>query len=84
MEPHVVKRYIDEIFAFLDLSSASKFTGGKPVAKSGSVGVLNPVRGIDYETWLRERYRMVKTDSNVFGHTTSDGFHSEITIWKHK
>ena len=85
MEPQIVKRYVDEIFrlnpAYILLRNLQE---GKPKAQNGHIGVNTPVHGADYVRWLENKYDLVRSDSTVFGHTTSDGFHSEITIWKRK
>ena len=85
MEPQIVKRYIDEIFrltpAYLLLRNLKE---GKPLAKDGYIGVTAPVLGADYVRWLKNKYDLVMSDSTVFGYTTSDGFHSELCLWKRK
>lgn len=84
MEPETVKAYISKINEwkpkYLLLRNIRE---GKQKKSDGKVGVLNPISSDDYLCWLTE-YKLINSSSLVFGHTTSDKFHSELMILKKK
>ncbi|GGI72206.1 hypothetical protein GCM10007978_07640 [Shewanella hanedai] len=83
MEPHIVQNYLYHVARL-----KSKYVllrnlrEGKQVAKDASqVGVIKPIKGDDYDTYLPD-YELVATNVLPFGFQTIDNFHSELRLYK--
>jgi putative sugar O-methyltransferase len=85
MEPDIVKNYcmhVDRLKPkFILLRNMME---GKAVqTPAWMAGVKVPVKGNDYDIFL-ENYQLLATDSEIYGFTTEDNFHSELRIYKRK
>ena len=83
MEPAVVRSYLDHVdrlkSRFVLLRNMRE---GKPRRSNRErYGVMDPVRGDDYDAFLRN-YRLRATNVVPFGHRTVDGFHSELRLYE--
>ncbi len=82
MEPTVVRNYLNQVdrlqARYVLLRNIRE--GREIAAKDGELGVKNPVRGVDYDTYL-ENYELVATNTIPYGFATVDGFHSELRLY---
>ncbi len=85
MEPEVVKNYcnyVDKLEPkYLLLRNMQE--GKKVRSNEHNAGVKKPILGDDYNDFF-PNYQFVDSDSEVFGFTTEDGFHSQLRIYKRK
>jgi putative sugar O-methyltransferase len=81
MEPLVVANYIEKVSKlrpkFLLLRNLRE---GKRKRCGEASGVEIPILGSDYQNIL-SRYRMIASETRIFGYETVDGFHSEISLY---
>lgn len=83
MEPDVVKnycKYIDRLEPKYILLR-NMLEGKKKKSDEYSAGVTEPILGEDYNRFL-PNYKLVASDSEVFGFITEDGFHSQLRIYQ--
>ncbi len=83
MEPDIVENYCSHVIAlspeFILLRNLKE--GKRKKDKKHSIGVVNPILGEDYDKYL-PGYRLIDSDTKVFGFRTEDGFHSELRLYK--
>lgn len=82
MEPEVVKFYLNQgarLGARYVLLRNLREGKQKKTAQC-AVGVENPIRGEDYDTFL-PGYELLATNVLPFGYRTIDGFHSELRLY---
>lgn len=83
MEPDVVRNYLGHVarlgaeWVLLRNMREGKQRRSGP----GSVGVDEPILSEDYDRMLPD-YRLVARETSVFGYRTSDGFHSELMLYR--
>lgn len=85
MEPDVVENYlmhVDRLGAKYILLRNIK-EGKQKAIDENSLGVKNPIKGEDYDTFL-PNYELKTTNTVPFGFLTVDNFHSEIRIYERK
>jgi putative sugar O-methyltransferase len=85
MEPEVVVnycKYIDKLEPEY-LLLRNMLEGKKVQTNEHYAGVKEPILGDDYNKFF-PNYELVAVDSEVFGFTTEDGFHSQLRIYKRK
>lgn len=85
MEPAVVKNYlyhVDRLRAeYILLRNLRE--GKSKAKKPGELGVLEPIKGNDYDLFL-PNYQLVAVNTVPFGCKTVDNFHSELRIYQRK
>ncbi len=83
MEPVVVANYchyIDKLEPkFILLRNMQE--GKRKKSDDFSVGVDEPILSQDYDTFL-PNYKLIATDSQIYGFVTEDGFHSQLRIYE--
>lgn len=83
MEPHVVQNYCDHIVRlnpkYILLRNIEE--GKKKKDENTPYGVEEPILGSQYDTFF-PNYRLLATDSSIFGFKTEDGFHSQLRLYK--
>ena len=83
MEPEVVKFYLDETrrlkARYVLLRNLRE--GKQKRSAQCPVGVKQPIRGEDYDTFL-PGYEIIATNVLPFGYRTIDGFHSELRLYR--
>jgi len=83
MEPDIVENYCSHVIAlspeFILLRNLKE--GKRKKDKAHSIGVVNPILGEDYDNYL-PGYRLIASDTTVFGFRTEDGFHSELRLYQ--
>lgn len=85
MEPEVVQNYcnyIDKLEPkYILLRNMQE--GKRKKSEDFHAGVEKPILGDDYDKFL-PNYRLVASDSEVFGFVTEDGFHSQLRIYERR
>ena len=83
MEPEVVQNYCNHIDRLEPkyILLRNMLEGKRKQSKDHLAGVVEPILGDDYNKFL-PNYRLVATDSAVFGFVTEDGFHSQLRIYE--
>jgi putative sugar O-methyltransferase len=83
MEPDVVENYCNHIEKLKPnyILLRNMLEGKKKKSDEYSAGVTEPILGTDYDTYL-PNYKLVASDSEIFGFVTEDGFHSQLRIYK--
>ena len=85
MEPEVVRNYLNHVqrlnTKWVLLRNLRE--GKQKRSKVGGVGVNEPILSEDYDIML-PGYEVVARDTTVFGYRTSDGFHSELVLYKRR
>ena len=83
MEPHVVQNYcfhIDRLQPkYILLRNMQE--GKRKRDENHQAGVIEPILGDDYDRFL-SNYRLLASDSEIFGFITEDGFHSQLRIYE--
>ncbi len=83
MEPQVVRNYLAQVerlgARFLLLRNLRE--GKAKATNAQDVGVVDPVRGEDYDGFL-PGFSLVATNTEPFGYRTVDGFHSELRLYQ--
>jgi len=82
MEPDVVKnycKYIEELNPKYILLR-NMLEGKRIKSDEYLAGVNDPILGDDYNKFLPS-YKLIKTDSQLFGFITEDNFHSQLRIY---
>ena len=83
MEPEVVNNYCLHVRklqpTYVLLRNIKE--GKRKKGSHCDTGVESPILGDDYDTFLPE-YRLIATDSSLFGYTSPDGFHSELRLYQ--
>lgn len=85
MEPNVVEnycKYIDKLEPqYILLRNMQE--GERVQSEDFQSGVKEPILGDDYNTFL-PNYKLVASDSEIYGFVTEDGFHSQLRIYERK
>jgi len=83
MEPNVVQNYCNYIEKLEPqyILLRNMLEGKKKKSDEYSAGVTEPILGEDYNKFL-PNYKLVASDSEVFGFITEDGFHSQLRIYQ--
>jgi hypothetical protein len=83
MEPDVVRHYLNHVSHLnARYMLMRNLREGKQKATSESpIGVEEPIRGTDYDGFLRH-YGLIATNTEPFGFKTVDGFHSELRLYE--
>lgn len=83
MEPNVVQNYCNYINKLEPqyILLRNMLEGKRKKSKDFQAGVEEPILGDDYDTFL-PNYKLVASDSAVFGFITEDGFHSQLRIYE--
>jgi len=82
MEPDVVQNYCNYIDKLEPqyILLRNMLEGKKKNNKNYKTGVIEPILGNDYDKFL-PNYKLISTDSTIFGFVTEDGFHSQLRIY---
>lgn len=83
MEPEVVEnycKYVDNLKPQYILLR-NMLEGKKKKNETYMLGVEKPILGDDYNTFL-PNYKLIASDSDIFGFVTEDGFHSQLRIYE--
>jgi len=86
MEPKIVNNYlqqVDRLQAKYLLLRNLREGKQKAKGKNNSIGVLVPIKGEDYDSFL-PNYQLVATNTVPFGYKTVDNFHSELRIYQRR
>ena len=59
----------------------NKLQGKRKQSTDYKYGVIDPILGDDYNNFL-PHYKLIATDSSIFGFITEDGFHSQLRIYE--
>jgi len=83
MEPPVVQNYLRHVARLRPqwILLRNMREGKQKRTKPGSVGVDEPILIADYDAMLPD-YRKVASETSVFGYRTSDGFHSDLVLYR--
>ncbi len=85
MEPNIVNNYCSYIRKlkpnYILLRNMEE--GKQKKSQSSVSGVETPILGNNYDTFLPE-YKLIATDSSLFGYTTHDGYHSQLRLYIRK
>lgn len=83
MEPDIVKNYLGHVDRLTPrwILLRNMREGKQLRTKDNPVGVDTPIVSGFYQQQL-PNYRLVASDAEVFGYTTSDGFHSELLLFE--
>lgn len=85
MEPDVVQNYCNYINllqpSYILLRNIAE--GKKKKDNQTVYGVKTPIIENDYDTFLPD-YKLLVSDSKIFGHQTEDNFHSQLRLYKRK
>ena len=84
MEPHIVKNYATKVIKlnpkFILLRNLRE---GKQKKTGKNVGVEQPIMREDYLDYFAD-YELLSSDIETFGYKTTDGFHSELLLFRRK
>jgi len=82
MEPEVVQNYCNHISRLKPkyILLRNILEGKKKQSDDSPYGVTEPIVGDDYDTFLPE-YKLLATDSSIFGFKTEDNFHSQLRLY---
>ena len=83
MEPDVVQnycKYIDRLEPKYILLR-NILEGKRKKSADFSAGVIEPILGNDYDTFL-PNYKLVASDSAIYGFITEDNFHSQLRVYE--
>ena len=85
MEPKVVRNYLNHVQRLQTkwILLRNMREGKQKRSKEGGIGVNQPIFGNDYDIMLPE-YEVVARDTTVFGYRTSDGFHSDLVLYRRR
>ena len=84
MEPDIVKNYLNIVSNLdADVILLRNMKEGKQKKTKDNIGVISPILGEDYETFLPD-YELVASNIIPFGYTTVDNFNSELLVFKRK
>ena len=85
MEPEVVRNYLNHVQRLKSewIMLRNMREGKQKRIKVGGIGVNQPILGDDYDLMLSE-YEVVARDTTVFGYRTSDGFHSDLVLYRRR
>jgi putative sugar O-methyltransferase len=85
MEPEVVRNYLNHVQRLQSkwIMLRNMREGKQKRIKAGGIGVNQPILGDDYDLML-SGYEVVARDTTVFGYRTSDGFHSDLVLYKRR
>lgn len=85
MEPDVVQNYCNYIEKLQPkyILLRNMLEGKQKQTKLSPMGVKEPILGDDYNKFL-PNYEFIKSDSEIFGFITEDGFHSQLRIYQRK
>ena len=82
MEPSIVQNYCQIVNNLRPkLILLRNLKEGKQKKNDTKLGVINPIRGDDYDRYL-PNYKLIDTNSLTFGFQTEDGYHSELRLYK--
>jgi len=83
MEPNVVQNYCNYIDKLEPkyILLRNMLEGKKMKDENYEGGVEEPILGNDYNDFL-PNYKLIATDSSIFGFITEDGFHSQLRIYR--
>lgn len=83
MEPDVVKNYCYHIDRLQPqyILLRNMLEGKRKQSENYLAGVKEPILGEDYDTYL-PNYKLIASDSEIFGFITEDGFHSQLRIYE--
>ncbi len=84
MEPHIVQNYFKNIIRLKPKWILLRnIREGKRKKKSKNEhGVEIPIKSKDYIEMIEDKYELINKDVLQFGYKTSDGFHSELLLFK--
>jgi len=82
MEPEVVQNYCNHITKLKPkyILLRNILEGKKKQDTNTPYGVSEPILGNDYDDFLPE-YKLLATDSSIFGFKTEDNFHSQLRLY---
>lgn len=85
MEPDVVQNYCNYIQELNPkyILLRNMLEGKRVQSPDYMSGVKEPILGEDYNKFLAN-YKLIKSDSEIFGFITEDGFHSQLRIYERK
>jgi len=83
MEPEVVQNYCNYIDKLEPqyILLRNMLEGKRKQSDDFKAGVKEPILGDDYNNFL-PNYKLIASDSEVFGFVTEDGFHSQLRIYE--
>ncbi|MDQ7045234.1 MAG: putative sugar O-methyltransferase [Sulfurimonas sp.] len=83
MEPEVVQNYYKHISRLQAkyILQRNILEGKKKQSADAPYGVTEPITGGNYDTFLPE-YKLIATDSSIFGFKTEDNFHSQLRLYE--
>lgn len=84
MEPEIVSNYLNQVSRLgADWVLLRNMREGKQVSSNDNIGVNKPVLAEDYLKMLDDYY-LVEKNVIPYGFKTTDGYHSEIMLFKRK
>jgi len=83
MEPEIVQNYCNYIEGLKPryILLRNMLEGKRKQNKDYLCGVNKPILGDDYSTFF-PNYKLIASDSAIFGFITEDGFHSQLRIYE--